>query len=89
MMLWFMNKYTYDWVVFHPLYTLNNQGFGHCSPDFFFLSPSLLVKLKKPISSIQIDSRGWKCRNLHHSYWLQGVSIISETIGPLLSGGYS
>ena len=28
----------YNWVVFHPLYTANNQGFGHCSgerPVFF------------------------------------------------------
>ena len=24
----------YDWVGFHPLYTLNNQGFFHCSGVF-------------------------------------------------------
>ena len=24
-------KSPYNWVVFHPLYNLNNQGFFHCS----------------------------------------------------------
>ena len=25
--------YYSDWVVFHPLFTANNQGVGHCSLD--------------------------------------------------------
>ena len=28
---WPMKQSPYNWVVFHPLYTANNQGFGHCS----------------------------------------------------------
>ena len=31
----------YTWVVFHPLYTLNNHVFFHCSPGdvFLFVTP--------------------------------------------------
>ena len=35
----------YNWVVFHPLYTANKQGFGHCSISDKSPAQALLTKI--------------------------------------------
>ena len=71
------NPYTtlYNWVVFHPLHTLNNEGFFHCSHDL--TDGKLLVWGTK---------RGalWG----HHKHKVGPLSVISSLITPSTHRGY-